>query len=69
MSEPAAREWAEQHLDGDEYERIFGELVEDDSTVIISVRIAQSQRDKLLAAKETTGKSVSALIADFADTL
>ena len=35
----AAREWAEEHLDADEYESEFGAVDESDETVTVSVRI------------------------------
>lgn len=34
LSESAAKEWAEEHLDGDEYEKIFGEVDEPEITAV-----------------------------------
>ncbi len=49
----AAREWAEEHLDGEEYEAIFGEIVEDESraTITISMSAATIERAKRSAVK------------------
>jgi hypothetical protein len=68
-----AREWAEKHLDADEYETEFGEVSEDGSGVFVAVtvRIDQAvkrQLDQLCArAGKTRGEVVSAAIASMAE--
>lgn len=58
----AAQKWAEENLDADDYERIFGEVAEDDSrvTITISMSAASVERAKREAAK--AGMSLSAYI-------
>lgn len=42
MSYQDATAWAETHLDGDAYERIFGEVTEDESKVTVTYRLSVS---------------------------
>lgn len=62
----AAREWAEKHLDADEYEEIFGEVVEDDSRTVatLSLSVTALETAKRAAAKSDTSLSayIEALI-------
>ncbi len=53
LSYEAAQKWAEEHLAGDEYEAIFGEVIEDESraTISISMSTAAIERAKRSAAK------------------
>lgn len=62
MTYAEAQEWSEQHLTGDEYEMIFGEIAEDDSLVQIHVSMtaAESEIIRRNAAKENM--TVSAYI-------
>lgn len=57
-----AQEWAEEKLDADEYEAIFGEIADDDTDALISAVIKTSSRDKLRREAERTGKTISAII-------
>ena len=61
MTYDEAREWAEKHLDADDYEKIFGEIVEDDGAgkqvVSISVSPAKWEAAKREAAKRGVGIS------------
>lgn len=61
MTYDEAREWAEEHLEADEYEEIFGEIVEDDGagkqTVSISVSPAKWEAAKREAARRGIGIS------------
>ena len=61
MTYDEAREWAEEHLTADEYEAIFGEIVEDDGAgkqvVSISVSPAKWEQAKREAAKRGIGIS------------
>ena len=58
----AAREWAEEHLDADDYESIFGPVSDDDSrtTVTLSLSAGAVERSKRAAAQ--SGISLSAYI-------
>lgn len=49
-----AQEWAEKHLDGDEYEEIFGEIIETDEkkTVTLSLNMGAIEALKRKAAAE-----------------
>lgn len=61
MTYDEAREWAEKHLEADEYEAIFGEIVEDDGAgkqvVSISVSPAKWEAAKRKAAQMGVGIS------------
>ena len=54
-----ARQWAEEHLDGDEYEAIFGEVTEDDSRVNATFRLSTSLLEKIRRKADETGSSIS----------
>jgi hypothetical protein len=58
----AAQEWAENHLDGDEYEAIFGEVVEGDSKTQLSVSISTAAAERAKRAAAQAGLSVSAYV-------
>ena len=54
-----ARQWAEEHLDGDEYEAIFGEVTEDESRVNATFRLSTSLLEKIRRKADETGSSIS----------
>lgn len=58
----AAQKWAEEHLSGEKYEDIFGEIPEDESHAIFTVSISTAaiERAKREAAK--AGMTISAYI-------
>lgn len=57
----AARQWAEEHLDGDEYISAFGEPEDDDAQYTVSIdAVTKNRLDKL---KMMTGKTLKQLIA------
>lgn len=62
MTYDEAAQWAERHLTGEQYEHIFGEVSEDDTTVktLISTTAAEIEIIKRNAAK--AGMTVSAYI-------
>ena len=60
----AAQEWAEEHLDGDDYQKIFGEVAEDDSRTVLSVSLPASVASRIRMLASEKGVSVSALIAE-----
>lgn len=57
-----AQNWAEEHLDGDEYEKIFGEVDEtgEKQTVAMSLDRATIEKAKRMAVEK--GISVSELV-------
>jgi len=68
MTYEAAREWAEAHLDAEDYEAAFGEVSEDgDEDVVISVRVSASSKmllDRYCAQHgEKKGEVLDRLIA------
>lgn len=48
-----ARKWAEEHLDADQYEEIFGAVTEDDSRKVVTLSLTMTAIEKL---KKTTSK-------------
>lgn len=58
-----ARTWAEEHLDTDEYEAEFGEVTEDDSTVVLSVSVPANVAATARRAAQEAGLSLSEYIA------
>lgn len=63
MSESEAREWAEEHLSGDEYESIFGVVEEEPASPVVSVSLPAEARAKLDALAAEAGISRSAMVA------
>ena len=58
----AAQEWAEKHLDGDDYERIFGAVSEDEEDILLTFK-APAALDRKLGDKATAlGISKSELL-------
>ena len=62
----AAQEWAEKHLDADEYQEIFGETSEGDD-VLISVKLPAATDSKLRRIAAERGISLTALIINLID--
>lgn len=62
LSEKEAREWAEEHLNGDEYEEIFGVVEEDESQATITISISADAMDCGQRAAAKRGTSLPALI-------
>lgn len=57
-----AREWAEEYLDGDKYEEIFGEVPEDDSRTIIPVSLSTEVLKRAEQTASQAGVSLSVYI-------
>ena len=55
-----AQEWAEKHLDGDEYCEIFGDPSEDDEDVALNLIVSASAAAKLKKAAAQNGISLRA---------
>ena len=62
LSDKEAREWAEEHLNGDKYEEIFGVVEEDESQAAITISISANAMDCGQKAAAKRGISLSALI-------
>ena len=62
LSYEAAQKWAEEHLDGDAYEAIFGEVEEDDSRIQIGLSLSASAVERAKRSAAQAGLSLSAYI-------
>ena len=62
LSWDAAREWAESHLSGDEYEEIFGEIEEDESRVHLNLSLSASTVEKAKRDAQKRGMMLSPYI-------
>lgn len=58
----AARTWAEEHLDADEYEAIFGEVSEDDSRTAATLSLSVTALETAKRAAAKSGMNLSAYI-------
>lgn len=63
MTYAEAKEWAEKHMDADDYEKEFGEIAEDDSNVVLSISIPGTVDAKLRRMAQEAGISISGMIA------
>ena len=62
LTEDAAKAWAEQHCDGQTYERIFGDP--DDGPVRqLNIKLSRRDADRLEAIKKATGLTYTELIS------
>lgn len=57
-----ATAWAEEHLDGDEFEEIFGAVVEDASKRIVAYSLTVSAIEKLRRMSEEKSRSASEIL-------
>lgn len=64
MTDDAAREWAEEHLKPEEYNRAFGEAGEDDGYVLCNFRLLAEDKDKLQRAAKERGVTMTALLTE-----
>ena len=69
LSSGAAAKWAEEHLSGEEYEKIFGEIVEDDTKRTITLSVGAGSHEKAKRAAAERGISLSALVDEYFGTL
>ena len=60
-----AREWAEEHMDADDYQAEFGDVSEGDSAdrAVLSVSLDAAVADRIRREAQERGLSISALIA------
>lgn len=61
MTYQEATAWAEEHLDGDEYEEIFGEVDEDETKVVTTMRLSASTVETLKRRAAAEGKGIAEL--------
>lgn len=62
LSYEAAKKWAEEHLNGDAYESIFGEVEEDDSHTRLTLSVSASAVERAKRSAAQAGLSLSAYI-------
>ena len=53
-----AQAWAEEHLDADEYESIFGVIKEDDTDTVFSVRLPASTIERVKRDASKAGMTI-----------
>lgn len=59
-----ARKWAEDNLSADQYEREFGEVTEDDSTMIVTLSMPRNIVETARRRAQESGMSLSGFLAD-----
>ncbi|MHC1786147.1 MAG: hypothetical protein AB9880_03680 [Christensenellales bacterium] len=64
LSLEEAREWGEEHLDGDEYEAIFGAVAEDDTRVQAAFVLSKGTLERVRREAQERGLSMSALVEE-----
>lgn len=64
LSFEKARDWAEKHLEADEYEEIFGPVEEDDSKKLISLSLPTTAVETLKRLAAESGKSQSEIVTE-----
>ena len=64
MTTENARQWAEKHLSADEYESIFGEIMEDDNKKNATFSISRDAIEVLARIASGTGKTRSELVEE-----
>lgn len=62
LSYKSAQEWAEEHLDAEDYEEIFGEVSEEGEDVVISAKLPAAIDTKLRRLAAENGISLTAQI-------
>lgn len=61
MSRTSAMEWAEENLDGEEYEAIFGVIDEEEERTSLNLPISSQLKAKLWRIAESRGITISVL--------
>ncbi len=64
LSYDRAREWAERHLDADDYEAAFGEVSEGDEDMMLSVRVSARTKAMLDRMAAQSGRSKGDIVAE-----
>lgn len=57
-----ARKWAEEHLDADQYEEIFGAVTEDDSRKVVTLSLTMTAIEKLKKESSKLGMTQSDIV-------
>lgn len=69
ITEQEARKWVEEHLDADDYERIFGKVYEDGTMVIRTYSVPAYIADKLKKEALNRGVSASQLLCELIENM
>ena len=69
VSAENARSWAEERLDADDYEKIFGPVSEDEEDILITFKASAAQDRKLADMAAERGTSKSELLRSLIDSL
>lgn len=69
LSYEAAQQWAEEHLDADQYIAIFGEPEDDGSIEALNVRISSARMAKLRQKASRDGLTLGALVERLIDNI
>jgi len=64
MTYQEATAWAEKHLDGDEYEEIFGAVVEDDTKKAVTYNLTITAIEKVRRIADEAGRTVSDVLEE-----
>jgi len=64
LSVETAQKWAEECLDADEYEKIFGEVEEDDTKKVVTFSLPVSVIEKIKQEAGKAGISLSEYVAE-----
>lgn len=59
LSVESAQKWAEDYLDGEEYEEIFGEVSEDEEDIFVRAKVATSLNIQIKAEAAKQGITVA----------
>lgn len=62
MSYAKATNWAEEHLTGDEFEEIFGAVVDDETKKTVAYSLTVTAIEKLRRMSEEQGRSASEIL-------
>lgn len=69
ITEKDARQWVEEHLDADDYERIFGKVEEDGTMVVRTYSLPAYIADKLKKEALRRGVAASQLLCDLVENM
>jgi hypothetical protein len=66
LSLSEAKQWAEEHLDGDEYESIFGDPEPDEGKTALNLYVSNQTKATLQRMSEERGVSISKIVEELA---
>ncbi len=64
LSYAEAQKWAEEHLSGEEYDRIFGAVDDSDEKRTVAIRLTAGSAEKLKRLAAQTGTNASEVIEE-----